>query len=456
MDLHLPPTRRQTLAGLAASLITLPARAQAPAPPPDGFRVLEARKGTLRLLPEPSKATPVFAYDGLVPGPVLRVKQGEMVKIRLLNRLDQPTALHFQGVRLPNAMDGVPGLTQAPIPPGGSFDYAFAAPDAGTYLYRPSHLANHAQQMARGLFGLLIVDEAEPPVCDLELLATLDDWQVDEKGGITGAFNTLPDGGHRGALTRLVTLNARAVPDRHVLKPGSRVRLRLANATVGRLTAISFDGMRPLITAIDGQNCDPFEPVRRTLPSSPGSRFDLMFDLPASGEARVILRGENEPDCDLVVFKSEGEARDALPPITRQPLNPRLPAVIRLQDAKKLEVVIEANLHGDSNHLWKINGTSTYGLPAKPLFSVKAGTPVLMGLANKSTKAHAMHFHGHNIRLLHDLDDGWEPYWRDQLVIEAGKTHHIAFIADNPGKWLVECMMLEHGGTGLAAWFEVA
>ena len=215
--------------------------------------------------------------------------------------------------------------------------------------------------------------------------------------------------------------------------------------------------MRPLIVAIDGQNCDPFEPVYRTIPTGPGSRFELMFDLPVNpgAEAKVILVPDNEPECDLILFKTEGMARAALPAITRISVNPRLPAIIRLQDAKRVELAIEPNLHGDSNHLWKLNGVSAFGLPAKPLFSVKAGTPVLLGLANKSTMMQAVHIHGHNIRLLHDLDDGWEPYWRDNLLIEPGKTHHIAFIADNPGKWLIESLVLDYGRTGLATWFEV-
>ena len=446
-------TRRQLLTGLAATLIPLPALAQVP----DGFRVLEARRGMLPLVPPPGRQSPVFGYDGTVPGPLVRVKQGEAVKIRLLNKLDQPTALHFLGQRLANAQDGVPGLTQPPVLPGSSFDYSFIASESGTSLYRPSLLSHHAQQMARGMFGLMVVDEAEPPLCDLDLIATLEDWQLDEKSTVLGAFNTLPDGGHAGKTTGLVTLNGGPLPDRRVLAPGSRIRLRLVNASIARLAAISFEGVRPLLIAIDSQNCDPFEPVRRTLPTGPGSRFELMFDLAAEAgkEARVILRGDNEPDVDLVVFRTVGAPRPALPAIKGLPLNPRLPAVIRLQDAKRVEMLMEPNLHGDALHGWKINGLAQSGVPPKPLFSVKAGTPVLLGITNRSKLAHVLHVHGHNIRLLHDLDDGWEPYWRDNLAIEPGKSHHVAFVADNPGKWLIESLVLEYGGTGLATWFEV-
>ena len=453
----MPVTRRRLLHSLAALSVPLPAKAQQAAPPGDGFRVLEARKASFRLLPEPAAETANFGYDGQSPGPVLRVKPGDAVKLRLVNKLDQPTALHFQGLRLPNALDGVPGLTQSAVPPGGSFEYVFTASEPGTYLYRASLLSNHAQQMARGMYGVLVVEDQAPPAADLDFIATLEDWQIDGKGAIAGSFNRLPDGGHLAPVTQLVTLNGKALPNVQRLKAGARVRLRLVNATLRRLTALAFDGAKPVIVAIDGQNCAPFEPVRRTIPFSPGSRFDVMLDLPreAGKEARIILRGDNEADRDLIVLCAEGEAREELPEISSLQLNPLLPAVIRLQDAKRLQINIEPVTRGDANHEWKLNGVSASGVPAKPLFSVKAGTPVQLGFNNMSKTAHVMHVHGHNIRLLHDLDDGWEPYWRDNLLIEAGRAHQIAFLAGTPGKWLIESALLEHGNTGLAAWFEV-
>ncbi len=93
----------------------------------------------------------------MVPGPTLRVRRGDEVKVRVVNRLAQPTAVHWHGLRLDNRMDGVPHLTQAPIAPGASFDYRFTAPDAGTFWYHPHWHAS--EQLGRGLHGLLIVDE---------------------------------------------------------------------------------------------------------------------------------------------------------------------------------------------------------------------------------------------------------------------------------------------------------
>src|SRR5690606_8705650 len=109
----------------------------------------------------------VWAY-GSVPGPVLRARQGERLRVEVVNRLDRPTTVHWHGLRVSNAMDGVPHLTQAPIAPGATFVYEFDLPDAGTYWYHPHQ--DSAEQIGRGLYGALIVDEHDPPAVDRELV----------------------------------------------------------------------------------------------------------------------------------------------------------------------------------------------------------------------------------------------------------------------------------------------
>ena len=146
-------SRRVLLGQVLASVLTLPARSQ-PASLADDFRVLEAGHGKLRFLPEPLAETAVWAYNGEVPGPLLRYKIGSEVKIRLLNTLDQPTSLNWHGVRNVNGMDGVGGLTQEPVPPGGSFDYRFTPPDSGLFWYHPQVLPFVREQQGRGLYGV--------------------------------------------------------------------------------------------------------------------------------------------------------------------------------------------------------------------------------------------------------------------------------------------------------------
>ena len=119
----------------------------------------------------------LLGYDGAVPGPVLRVKQGEELSLRLVNELGEPTCLHWHGVRGPNAMDGVPGLTQPPLGPGESFDIRFRPPDAGTFWYH----AHSSGQVDRGLHGALIIEEPNPVNVDRDLALVLG----------------MPDGGNR-------------------------------------------------------------------------------------------------------------------------------------------------------------------------------------------------------------------------------------------------------------------
>ena len=172
-------SRRIFLGQALASVMALPARAE---PAPDGFRILEARQGSLQLLPKPAKATAVWGFDGEVPGPLLRYKKGEEVKIRPVNKLDQRKSLNWHGVRIVNGMDGTGGLTQEPVPPGGSFDYRFTHPDSGLFWYHPQVLPFAREQQGRGLYGVMIVDEPEPPQVDRDILVVLDDWKLDGKG----------------------------------------------------------------------------------------------------------------------------------------------------------------------------------------------------------------------------------------------------------------------------------
>ncbi|MGH6835725.1 MAG: multicopper oxidase family protein [Methylocella sp.] len=455
-------SRRLFLGHTLASVLALPARAELPRPQ-DGFRILEAREANLSLLPEPASPTAVWGYNGEVPGPLLRCNKGEEVKVRLVNKLAQPTSLNWHGVRIVNAMDGVAGLTQEPVPPGGSFDYRFTPPDSGLYWYHPHAMPFIGEQLGHGLYGVMIVDEPEPPPADRDMLVVLADWKLDGKGQLAEC-NAAAGADRTGAL---VTLDSRAVPVEETLPPSSRVRLRILSAVDTRLMVIAFNGARPLILAVDGQPCEAFEPVRQTIPLAPGARFDVMLDLPgdAGADANVTLLGDNEPDRVLLVFKTAGEKRHPLPPVASLPQNPLLPSEIKLQASRKVDISIEAvagvgtlpvpAAAQDRPLCWQLNGKPFTGFTVAPLFSVRRGTPVTLGFVNHAAFVQQMHVHGHAMRLLHDLDDGWEPYWRDSVLVPAGKTKHVAFVADNPGKWVIECLMAGRQASGMVTWFEV-
>jgi FtsP/CotA-like multicopper oxidase with cupredoxin domain len=459
-------SRRLFLGQSLVSLLALPARpALAENPAATGnFQVLEAGDASLRLLPEPAEATAVWGYNGAVPGPLLRLKTGEEARIRLVNKLSQPTTLSWHSLRVPNAMAGVAGLTQEAVPPGASFDYRFTPREPGLSWYHPHVLEHIGEQIGRGLHGVVIVDEAEPPAIDKDLLLLIADWKLGETGAIDGDFASLSEARGKGRIGQLVTLNSEPVPVPRIMPPGSRLRLRIVSAVTARIMLLTFNGLRPLVLAVDGQPCEAFEPVRQTIPIGPGARFDIMVDLPPEpgAEADVTLRGVGEEDRVLLTLKTSGAKRDPLPPIGSLAQNPLLPPVIRLEKARKIDLVFEPNggatktaSPGEHPVAWAINGTAKAGFPAKPLFSVKRGTPVSLGFVNRTGQVQQVRVHGHCVRLLHDLDDGWEPYWRDAVLVPEGRTKRVAFVADNPGKWPIECLVAARQASGLATWFEV-
>ncbi len=452
----MPLTRRALVA--SALLLPLPAHARTVEP-----KLLDLRPGKLRLASAPTPETEVWTVNGQVPGPVLRVKRGEEVFVRLVNNLAQPVALHWQGVRIANGMDGAAGLTQAPLAPGERMDIRFTAPDAGTYWYRPSAFPHAAEQKGRGVYGLLIVDGPDDPAADYEFLAVIDDWRLDEGGRIAPTFPEASDVRGEGRIGSLLTINSQSTPQIMTAPPGARVRLRILNACPERLMGLRFEGMRPLVVGIDGQSCEPFEPARMTLPSGPGSRFDLVFDMPRSGGTEPALTIQdgwlradagNEPARKLIVFKMEGAPLPERGPVTSKQ-NPALAPVIKLQTARRLDLTIEKSETTDPRKAWTFNGVASHGADAPALFKVKRGQPVTLGFINRSRIAQTVHVHGHALRVLHLLDDGWEPYWRDSVIVPPGGTVRVAFIADNPGKWLIESTILDHAMSGLAAWFEV-
>lgn len=222
--------------------------------------------------------------------------------------------------------------------------------------------------------------------------------------------------------------------------------------------------------AVDGQPCEAFEPLRRTIPIGPGAHFDVLCDLPIEPGAQASLtwRTGEPADRQLLIFTTIGARRPALPRLTGLAQNPALPERITLQNSHKVDLTVEAaasdiatkkvaattlplNRHGPLT----LNGLNGQTYTAAPLFAVKRGTPVTLGFNNKTATLLQMHVHGYPMRLLHDLDDGWEPYWRTCVIVPEGRSKHVAFIADNPGKWAIECQTLELRPSLLVAWFLV-
>lgn len=418
MRLTQPIARRCLLAGasVAATCFGWPGHSWAETAS-DGFRVVRARP----LGPGSAPQSPTFvsSYDGTVPGPTLRITRGKDLCVRVVNDLDEPTSVHWHGVRLPNAMDGVPGLTQAPIASGASFDYRFRPPDAGTFWYH----AHIGAQVDRGLYAALIVEEAQP---------------VDVDRGIVLMFSVPPGAGGSPAP---VLVNGSLRPDVPV-RSGERLRLRLINATTARGLSLKLEGHAPWVMAIDGQPTEPLLAREGRVGLGPGSRVDLFIDATREGGtvAPLVEGVRDEQPVARLVYQRGDEARAARrsAPLPLPP-NP-LPVGIDLKNSLKAEL--------------KLGNARPLDLTGTPLFTVRRSRAVTLGLHNPSGQLQVVHLHGHHFRLLDRLDDGWKPYWMDTLLV-GDAIERVAFVADNPGKWLLEGRALERPDTETAAWFVV-
>jgi FtsP/CotA-like multicopper oxidase with cupredoxin domain len=243
----------------------------------DGLAVrMRPAPARVHMVGDGAPATAVWAYNDTTPGPVLRLRQGTHFHAVVENGLSEATTVHWHGIRLPNAMDGIPGLTQATIRPGGSFDYAFTPPDAGTFWYH-SH-DDSLVQMGRGLAGALIVEEFEPPAVDRDLLWTMQDWRLESDAQIAPGFHNQMEAVMNGRVGNTVTING-LLPSAVSVRSGERIRLRLLNAAIARIMALRFEGHRPVIVALDGQPCDPHEPYDGLILLGPAMRADVILDM---------------------------------------------------------------------------------------------------------------------------------------------------------------------------------
>jgi FtsP/CotA-like multicopper oxidase with cupredoxin domain len=472
-------SRRAVLAGLglACTVIALPrnvsAQASSGETAPDGFRVLRARPGEALLRGDGQAATAIWGYDGLAPGPTLRVKRGGELKVRLVNELPEPTLVHWHGLRIPNAMDGVPHLVQEPIAPGRSFDYRFKAPDAGTFWYH-SHLYA-SEQIERGLVGILLVDEPQPVDVDRDIALVFDDWRLRPDGALhEESFRSMHDAAHLGRVGEHLTVNGRPALDIAV-RANERLRLRLINAANARLMALRLDGHQAVVMAIDGQPAEPFAARDARVALGPGNRVDLFVDAalaPGASAPLLLETGTAAVPIARLAYDAGAPARPE-PRAAPQPLPPNpLPERMDFARAVRVDVPLQGGAmrmherprgggdvpgHGIDPlaRIWTMAGQASSGHHGPPLFSVKRGRTVMLAFPNRTAFPHAMHLHGHHFRLLDALDDGWKPFWLDTVVVPPDQTWRIAFVADNPGKWMLHCHMLEHGETGMGAWFEV-
>ena len=473
------PTRRALLLGAAAVPLagaagwSLAARRADASSLPEGFARLRAAPATAQIAPsDMAGPAEVWAYEGSAPGPEIRVRAGERVRMRLENGLEQPTAVHWHGIRIDNAMDGAAGLTQDPVEPGGTFDYDFVAPDPGTYWYH-SHDRSW-EQSARGLHGALIVEELEPwGGADRDVALVLDDWRLARDGTIAEDFGSMMDWSHAGRMGNTLTVNGAFAPDIPA-RAGERLRLRLVNAANARIMGVGFGELPATLVALDGHPVPP-SPVDGPVTLAPAQRADVVVEVAAPpGERAPLMAVLDEGTVELAAMAVSDE-----PPVEkREGPVPPLPAwerrtALDLAEARRLDLIMEGGAMGrmtgamlegrrmtmeelvGRRRVWAFNGAA--GDLDTPLARIERGRTAVLRIRNDTRWPHAMHLHGHHFTVLsRNGAPAPEGPRRDTELMEGGETVEIAFVADNPGRWLLHCHMLEHQAGGMITWLEVA
>jgi FtsP/CotA-like multicopper oxidase with cupredoxin domain len=432
---------------------------------------LTAKPGELNIVGPDFPATKVWGYDGRVPGRPLRLTRGDKLDITVHNALEVPTAVHWHGIRLPNAMDGVAGLTQPAILPGDSFRYEFNPPDAGTFWYH-SHV-NAYEQIGRGLYGPLIIDEPSPPEVDRDLVWMIDDWRLLDDASIRDDFGSGHDRSHAGRIGNVPTVNGR-FGDVVKVRSGERLRLRLINASNARNFSLSFGDLPVTVIAVDGQPLTPYQPEAGIVIGAAG-RTDLIIDMTGEpGSMHPVIDNFYRHEFKLANFLYEEKPLREQTLETPVALEPSIIPPPDLHNAIAKEITIaggamgglsRAILNGEwmglreiaqQGYVWAINDVVANKPDMPPLLSVERGQTVKLTLNNQTVFPHPMHLHGHHMQLLSIDGTGLpEPRWVDSPLLMPRQTMELAFVADNPGDWLFHCHALEHHAAGLGALIKV-
>jgi FtsP/CotA-like multicopper oxidase with cupredoxin domain len=419
-----------------------------------------------------------WSFGGQVPGPEIRVRKGQILQALLVNQLPVETTVHWHGVAIRNDMDGVPGMTQAPVPAGREFTYSFAVAKPGTYWYHP-HVG---VQLDRGLYGPLIVeDPSERADYDHDWTVVLDDWidgtgytpdQVlnalrNGMGGmsmaaaspspspsgpspvLSGARSALLGGDAGDVRYRWYLINGRVAgaPRTFTARPGQRARIRFINAAADTSFRVALGAHRMTVTHTDGY---PVAPVRAdALLIGMGERYDVQVTL-GDGVFPLTALAEGKNATALALVRT-GFGSPPLPAVRPAELNGALVSYGALHavpsarlPAREPDVTYRLRLTGGmARYDWGINGQSfDMSRPGALRFLMAEGQRVRMIFANTTTMYHPMHIHGHTFEL------GPAGPRKDTVIVRPGQQVACDFDATNPGQWMTHCHNLYHAPQG--------
>ena len=436
---------------------------------------LEASFKPRQLLPKnvnQDNMTMVMAYNQGFP--IIRIRQGHKLRVHFTNKLNQDTTIHWHGLRLPNAMDGVPILTQDLIKPSQSFVYEFDCPDAGSFWFH-THI-NSFEQMGQGLIGVLIVEDETKTQFDKDLVFAYHDLSLNKDDGShfseLGSLDSqaAAKGGLHG---NFYTINGKPLKDNfHNVIAGSVIRLRILNTDSSRIMKLSlFNGKQQYdkvkIIAIDGNAiAKPIDLNRYRI--GPAMRLDLAIAMPEKiGEQLVLKNVFAKIPYTLGVLNTVGSKKiskklRSFPPIPK--LNPISEPDLRNAQVLNFEFSNMAIRTKDKLIFWGINKTAWNkenikhkgDLPA-PIARLELGKTYIFRLHNISKFSHPIHIHGHTwLVLSSSKKKTLTGYHTDTVLIKPRERMDLAFVADNPGQWMYHCHIIDHMMTGMMSYVVVS
>jgi FtsP/CotA-like multicopper oxidase with cupredoxin domain len=417
----------------------------------------------LAFAPAPGVVFPGLAYNGTLPGPVLRVTYGQRVRVRYRNLTKVATTVHWHGMILPNPMDGVPGVTQAPVMHGGDFLYEFEPNPPGTRWYH-----DHGMHLGalRGLFGMFVVDDPHDEHADREFALVFHDVpdmqsvdaamrgtssapMVDPPGSPEMAQMSMNDRMGDEVAYRAHCINGASYPNTQALEVavGDRVRLRILNANATQTRYVRLAGHRLRVTHADGN------PIARPLEVDAlrigvAERYDAWFEVtkpgawllqgisadPTAFEQAVVVR---TPGMEQTSPQGNPESLDGLDYFTYEKAGGAGTSVDEGGvDVRKM-LTLGGGVYGTS--IWSIDGKQW---PNAPKIALRRNDRVMIRFTNKTDMDHPMHLHGHRFDVVEINGRALaRPLAKDVSLVPANNgTLTWIFDANSPpGRWLLHC-----------------
>lgn len=427
-------TRRALLTALGGSALRLVIPRSAGAQIAAGGMGLSLGLKATSLALQQGASTPVWALEADVPGFVSRVRRGDTVNVSLANDLPVPAAFGIRGIDGAARLE--PLLAQPPLPANGKASFSLPLRQAGTLLLDPRLIGDGTE---KPILPRILVVEDNDSAADRDEVLLIEDWRL------RGDGSALAPGRDAGSIPALFTLN-RAPSFDIKAKRNERIRLRIVNGCQHAVVALKFAEHDPLVIAIDSEACEPFVARQNQIILGPGTRVDALLDAAQpSGTTSDILLHDGTKAITLGHIVTSGDARPAPLPASK-PLTPSASPRVDLKTAQRFDLSLDPSQ-------W--SAPASFDRNSKPVLRVKRGTSVTLAITNPTATPATFHLHGHHVRLLDRMDDGWKPFWLDTLVFQPGQTQRIAFAADFSGIYLMEMMGNAWSAPHLVRWYAV-